>query len=99
MSPHDIDKPRKTSRAKQQFALTSEDFMLRTKAPQQYAQAYTLVHFCMHGEGGRYRSGFLDYLRSAYQGLSSLTDFQNAIPVSGQEFEKRWNAYAASQSP
>jgi hypothetical protein len=27
MSPHDIDKPRKTSRAKQQFALTSEEIM------------------------------------------------------------------------
>ena len=27
MSPHNIDKPRKTSRAKQQFALTSEEIM------------------------------------------------------------------------
>jgi len=27
MSPHNIDKPRKTSRAKLQFALTSEEIM------------------------------------------------------------------------
>lgn len=81
------------------FSLQSEDFMIRSKAGQKYAQAYTLVHYCMHGEGEKFRPGFLEYLRSVYQGQSSVTDFRKAMKVSEKKFEEGWHVYAASLAP
>jgi len=45
------------------LSLTRSDFLTPKRAELRYAQAYTLVHFCMEGAEGRYRDLFLDYLR------------------------------------
>ena len=79
------------------FSFASADFMISSKATLKYAQSYSLVHFCLHGEGGKYRPGFLDYLRRAYMGDASSTSFRDAMKVREQDFEKAWHAYARAQ--
>lgn len=71
----------------------SDDFLVSSKATLKYAQAYTLVHFCLHGEGGKHEKGFLDFVRGAYLGRASTTDFKAALGLPEKEFEKAWIAY------
>jgi hypothetical protein len=81
------------------FSFGYDDFAISSKALLKYAQSYTLVHFCLHGEGGKLRAGFIEYLRKVYKGDSSTTAFRDAIGVREQELEKAWHAYAHLLAP
>jgi hypothetical protein len=72
------------------------DFTASTNATQKYAQAYTLVHFCLHGQGEVERERFFDFFRRAYAGKSSMTDFKDAIGVKERDFEAAWIEYVAN---
>ena len=85
-------KPYKLSRV---INFNSGDFQGSTGRSLKYAQAYSLVHFCLHGEDGRYRNGFLDFVRGCYQGKSSSTHFKKAVGIGKEkEFDKVWLEYA-----
>jgi hypothetical protein len=71
----------------------SDDFHASSKVALKYAQAYTLVSFCLHAEKERYREGFFTYLCGAYAGKSSSTHFKKAIGVKERDMEKAWEKY------
>ena len=74
-----------------QFA--SGDFHGSSKTDLKYAEAYTLVHFLLHGEEGGYREEFFAFLRGAYEGRASSTDFKKAFEASEKELEEAWNRH------
>jgi hypothetical protein len=76
------------------LVLSAEDFMAPARSGLAYAQSYTLVHYCLHGDDERYRARFFEFLRQCYAGHSSVTDFKAALVVHEPEFENGWNAYA-----
>jgi Peptidase MA superfamily len=71
----------------------ADDFVASSKSDLKYAQAYTLVQFCMEGDGGKYRKGFLEYLRGVWRGKKSVPDFRKAMKVDEAAFEKAWIAH------
>jgi hypothetical protein len=73
--------------------MATGDFGVDNKSDLKYAQAYTLVHFCLEGEGQRYRDRFFDFLRGVYLGKSSMSDFKEALGGKERELEKAWNVY------
>ena len=75
------------------------DFLASSHSDLKYAQSYTLVHFCLHGDEGRYRRGFLDFLRSAWKGASSSQDFRKSMKIDEASFEKAWLAYVRANAP
>jgi PAS domain-containing protein len=86
----DAKKPYDFSRV---LTFEAEDFSASSKADLKYAQAYTLVHFCLHGQGELHRRGFFEFLRGAYLGRSSMTDFKDALAIKEREFEPTWHEY------
>ena len=75
----------------------SGDFTASTRRSLKYAQAYSLVHYGLHGEDGAYREGFLDFVRGAYRGKSSSTHFKKALGIrSEKDFDAGWSTYARS---
>jgi hypothetical protein len=74
------------------------DYGASSKADLKYAQSYTLVQFCLTGEGGAHRDSFLEFLRGAYQGKGSSSDFKSAIGSNEREFEKAWSEFVKNGS-
>jgi len=75
------------------LTFNSGDFMATSRSDLKYAEAYTLVHFLLNGEGGKHKKGFLDFVRRAYKGQSSSTHFRDALGGHEHELEEAWFAY------
>jgi Protein of unknown function (DUF1570) len=75
------------------LTFNSGDFMASSRSDLKYAEAYTLVHFLLNGDGGKHKKGFLDFVRSAYKGQSSSTHFRDALGGHERELEEAWVAY------
>lgn len=75
------------------LAFGSDDFGGSSGLALKYAQSYTLVHFCLHGQNGAHRQGFFDFLRACWEGKSSMTDFKRAIGVRERDLEDAWSEY------
>jgi hypothetical protein len=73
------------------------DFAASSRADLKYAQAYTLVDFCMSAEEGRYRPSFVEFLRGVWRGQSSSTHFKNALGLKDNEIERAWKAWVAER--
>lgn len=84
------DKPYDLSRV---LTFGTGDFMASSKSDLKYAQSYTLVHFCLHGRDELHRRGFLEFMRRAYLGQGSTTDFKDALVIKEREFEPTWSEY------
>jgi hypothetical protein len=66
----------------------------------QYAQAWSMVHFLVYGEGGRYTGAFERYLRLLNHGLPSQEAFVRAFGSQDIEgFERKWKSYAQQAQP
>jgi hypothetical protein len=66
----------------------------------QYQQAWSMVHFLVYGEGGKYRGAFERYLRFLNNGASSADAFGRAFGTTDlAAFEQRWKAYALAAKP
>jgi hypothetical protein len=76
----------------------ADDFLASSKSDLKYAQAYTLVQFCLHGENGRHRAPFIAFLRSAWHGQSSSSDFKKTLRLDEPAFEKSWLAYVRANA-
>lgn len=64
------------------------------KGQLQYAQSWSMVHFLVHGERGKYQKAFMDYLTHINKGQSSGHAFEKAFgPNSYEPFEKKWKQY------
>jgi hypothetical protein len=75
------------------LTFSTGDFAASSKADLKYAEAYTLVHFCLLGDQGAHRRPFLDFLGTALRGKGSSTDFKNALLMDERRLEKAWNEY------
>jgi hypothetical protein len=65
-----------------------------------YTQSWSMVHFLIYGDGGRYLDRFERYLRLINAGHLSREAFVRAFDTGDFDaFEKRWKDYAASVSP
>jgi hypothetical protein len=65
-----------------------------------YTQAWSLVHFLIHGNNGRYKDAFEDYLREIAKGATHDVAFRAAFKTSDTEaFERRWAEYVAQLQP
>ena len=58
-----------------------------------HAHAYTLVRFLLEGESGRWREGFLDFLRGVRAGRAEADDLELALGVTIAELESAWLAH------
>lgn len=89
------DKPYRLNRV---LNLQTGDFHASTKEDLKYAQSYTLVHFCLHAEGGRYRDGFFAFLRGVFEGKISSTHFKRTIGGRESDLEEAWHRYAKAEA-
>ena len=65
-----------------------------------YPQAWSMVHFLIYGEDGRYLQRFESYLRLVNAGYPSKDSFLRAFATDDIEaFEGAWKAYALAAEP
>lgn len=70
------------------------------EASLQYMQAWSMVHFLVYGDGGKYQAAFEGYLKRLNAGLNSEEAFIQAFQTSNlDEFETRWREYALRATP
>lgn len=70
------------------------------KASLQYHQSWSMVHFLVYGDRGRYTQRFEGYLRLINSGVQSEQAFIRAFETSDLEaFENRWKKYALAAKP
>lgn len=69
-----------------------------THGERHFVQAYTLTFFLVNAEGGKYRSGFADFLRGAFAGKGSSTHLERALGVDVEDLEQEWIAYVRAQA-
>ena len=55
--------------------------------------AYTLVHFLVYYENGKYRPALANFLRDSFQGKGGKTQFFDTIGVKGDVLEGEWKGY------
>lgn len=65
----------------------------------QYNQAWSMVHFLVYGDNGRYVNAFEQYLRLINAGYRSEESFIRAFGNDIQAFEQRWVEYARQAKP
>lgn len=73
------------------------EFHTASRSDLRYAQAYTLVQYCLHGDGGKHRARFFDFVRGAYKSKGSPTHFKAALGIEDDAFEKAWTGYVKRQ--
>jgi hypothetical protein len=59
-------------------------------------EAYTLTHFMLFAQDGKYRVGFGEFLLSSYKGQGSATHLRRALDVDLKDLETQWVAYVAA---
>ncbi len=66
----------------------------------QYNQAWSMVHFLVYGEKGKYRKAFEGYLRRLNRDMDSEQAFIDAFHTSDLSyFERKWKQYAHDAKP
>ena len=58
-----------------------------------YDQAWSMVHFLAHGDGGRYQSAFEGYMRLISHGRDSEDAWDGTFGNDTAGFERQWKAY------
>jgi len=79
------------------LTLSADDYYASSDRDLKYAQSYTLVQFLLHGDDGRHRAGFLDFLRQVYAGKGSSTDLKRALDTDWRTLERAWTAHVKRQ--
>ncbi len=65
-----------------------------------YRQAWSMVHFLLWGDGGRYAPAFDQYLKLVNEGHLSQEAFRRAFETDdAAAFEERWKAHVLAMSP
>jgi len=63
------------------------------KSSVNYDQAWSMVHFLAHGDGGRYQDAFNGFLRSVSRGAKWEQAWVANFGAGTREFEQRWRKY------
>lgn len=96
LAPHHFEAH---ARSKDPYSLSrvvqfsASDYEASTGSDLKYAQSYTFVHFCLVGERGRWRAGFLAYLRGAFLGQSSAGKLEDALGATLEKLETKWTEH------
>jgi len=84
------------------ITMTTEGWNARVRSRQaalQYQQAWSMVHFLVFGDGGRYREAFERYLRLLNTGMPSEPAFVDAFQTSNLDaFQDRWRSYVLNDA-
>ncbi|NNF43266.1 MAG: DUF1570 domain-containing protein [Phycisphaerales bacterium] len=64
-----------------------------------YHQAWSIVHFLVYADGGKYQAPFERYLRLVNNGMPSPRAFTEVFGPDREPFEKRWRDYALAARP
>jgi hypothetical protein len=67
-------------------------------SPRRSAQAYALVHYLMHGDGGAHRDVFFRQLRQAWKGKSIEEDLLRALGTTQEKLQAAVKAHAKANS-
>jgi len=73
--------------------------MNRSQASLQYCQAWSAVHFLIHGDQGRYFNRLMGYLKSINSGLDSETAFKKHFGQNMNGFDRAWREYVMNMRP
>lgn len=66
----------------------------------QYHQSWSVAYFLIHGDRGRYRNAFEQYLKLVSTGRHSATAFRQAFRTDNTTaFRKRWEAFVLDLEP
>lgn len=65
----------------------------------QYRQAWSMVHFLVYGDGGKYQLPFERYLRLLNNGVKSEEAFIQVFGADLDAFDARWRNYALNSKP
>jgi hypothetical protein len=68
-------------------------------AAMNYHQAWSMVHFLVYGDGGKYTAAFETYLRHLNNGLPSEEAFVRTFGPDIEQFEAAWKKYALAAKP
>ena len=72
----------------------------RVRGSLQYDQSWSMVHFLVHGDGGRYRKAFENYLLELSRGRGHDEAFKKSFGTSDTApFAKRWMDFIAEAEP
>ncbi len=90
------EKPYDLSRV---LAFRADDYLGSVDRRLKYSQSYTLTYFLLYGDGGSRRDQFMEFLRQAYEGKSSMTVFQDVFETESKDkFEETWFAAIAQMA-
>ncbi len=64
-----------------------------TEVSLQYTEAWSMVHFLTHADGGSYRPRLLTYLRLLGDGMDRTRAFQESFGAGTAALERAWTAY------
>lgn len=86
------------------MAMKSEDWLSNVRAQQtaaslQYCEAWSVVHFMVHAEGGRYRPRLLGYLKLISDGTDEQEAFRQSFGEDMEGLERAWTAYVMKLVP
>ncbi|MDP6106856.1 MAG: DUF1570 domain-containing protein [Candidatus Brocadiia bacterium] len=65
----------------------------QTEVSLQYTEAWSVVHFLIHADGGSYRPRLLTYLRLLGDGTDRMRAFQESFGAGTAGLERAWTAY------
>lgn len=71
----------------------------RSDASLQYRQSWSIVHFLVHGDGGRWRAPFERYLGLINRGTAADEAFTQVFGDDLGPFQDTWAAYARAAKP
>lgn len=83
---------------KRVLTFEADDFGGTVGTELKYAQSYSLVAYCLLGDGGAQREGFFAFLRSAWLGRSSMSDFKKCLGDDLDGFERGWTAWVQANA-
>ena len=81
------------------LTFTTSDFQ-GSESRLKYAQAWSLVQYCLHGEDGALRPGFMAFLAGTLRGRDSAVHFERALDGAApdlMELEQRWKRWVAGR--
>jgi hypothetical protein len=84
------------------LTMTDDQWLQRLStgdAAMQYHQAWSMVHFLVYGDGGKYRRPFEAYLKLLNEGVESEQAFIRIFGRDLDAFEARWKAHMAEAVP
>ena len=61
--------------------------------PSVFSQCATLVDFCWRGQQGRWRKGFVEYVRQALTGRGTATRFKKLLKLRDKDFQAAYTAF------